>query len=71
MRAVGQPISGYAARVALFWAFLATTPIFLLRGLMAGLIGGGLQADLMGLLGYVVFLWFWITGLKEAKWGRA
>lgn len=59
-------ISGYAVRLTLFWALLASTPVILLMGLVAGLIGPGAQMQLVTLLWLAVFLWFWIKGLVTA-----
>jgi len=61
--------TGYGARVALFWAFLAGSPILLFWGLIAGFIGAGPGLNLVGILWIAVFLWFWIAGLREAEWG--
>ncbi|MGX9353977.1 YIP1 family protein [Roseobacteraceae bacterium S113] len=57
----------YGARLALFWALLAATPLALLNGLVAGFIGPGIQLTLVGLLWFVVFMWFWSSGLIEAE----
>ncbi|NNE81012.1 MAG: YIP1 family protein [Silicimonas sp.] len=40
LRAFGQEIDGYRCRMALFWAFLASTPVWLLSGLLAGFAPG-------------------------------
>lgn len=58
----------YAARLALFWAFLATSPIMLLNGLVAGMIGPGAGLNLVGGLWFSVFLWFWISGMYQGYW---
>ncbi|WP_353472629.1 YIP1 family protein [Salipiger sp. H15] len=60
--------TGYGARLALFWALLAASPLALLNGLVAGFMGAGAQLSLVGLLWFVVFLWFWISGLRVAEW---
>lgn len=60
--------TGYGARLALFWALLAASPLALLNGLVAGFVGEGLQLSLVGLLWCAVFLWFWIGGLRAAEW---
>jgi hypothetical protein len=65
----GQP-GGYRARLALFWALLAASPVMLLWGLVAGFIGPGTQQTAVGLVWLVAFLWFWIAGLKQAGWGE-
>ncbi|WP_370044639.1 YIP1 family protein [Salipiger sp.] len=59
--------SAYGARLALFWALLAATPLVLLNGLVAGLMGPGLQLTLVGLVWFAVFLWFWLSGLAAAQ----
>jgi hypothetical protein len=59
--------SFYGARLALFWALLASSPLILLNGLVAGFIGPGIQLTLVGLVWLVVFLWFWIGGLLAAE----
>lgn len=54
--------SWYGARLALFWALLAASPLHLLLGLTAGFIGPGLEATITGVLWAAAFLWFWIGG---------
>lgn len=61
-RLLGGRGSGYGARLALFWALLASTPLILLHGLIAGFVGPGPGLSLVGLLWCVVFFWFWIGG---------
>ncbi|MDQ7069918.1 MAG: YIP1 family protein [Rhodobacterales bacterium] len=70
-RLIGGTGSGYASRVALFWAFLAASPMMLLNGLVAGFIGAGPQMTVTGGLWLLVFLWFWLMGLREAQWGKS
>jgi hypothetical protein len=57
----------YGARLALFWALLASTPVLLLHGLVSGLIGPGSGRDAVGLIWLAVFLWFWLSGLWQAE----
>lgn len=59
--------SYYGARLALFWALLAASPLMLLNGLVAGFIGPGLELQVVGLLWFVLFMWFWISGLIAAE----
>ncbi|MGB3315979.1 MAG: YIP1 family protein [Albidovulum sp.] len=59
----------FAARIALFWALLAVTPLMLLQGVVVGFIGSGLQATLVGVIVFAVFLWFWVSGLRAAEFG--
>ena len=62
-------ISGYGARIALFWALLAATPLLLLRGLTAGFIGAGLETDIVTTFWIAVLVWFWVSGLRAAGQG--
>ncbi|WP_298969597.1 YIP1 family protein [uncultured Roseobacter sp.] len=59
--------SHYGARLALFWALLAASPLMLLNGLVAGFIGPGLELQIVGLAWFLVFGWFWIGGLIAAE----
>ena len=60
----GGRTTGYSARLAL----LAASPLVLFWGLVAGFIGQGGQLTAVGLLWLVIFLWFWIAGLRQAGW---
>ncbi|MEP2716253.1 YIP1 family protein [Pseudophaeobacter sp.] len=60
----------YAARLALFWSFLAASPLMLLNGLVAGMIGPGTELNLIGGLWFTAFLWFWISGLYQGYWAK-
>lgn len=68
LRALGRRCGGYATRIALFWAFLAASPLILLHGLVAGFLGEGIELSVVGALWVGVFLWFWISNLREAGW---
>ena len=70
-KAMGGQGSYYTARLALFSALLAVTPGMLLQGLAAGMIGPGLQANLVAALVGLAFLWIWISMLREAERGDA
>lgn len=59
--------TGYGARLALFWALLASSPLMLLNGLVAGFIGPGVELQIVGLLWFGVFIWFWLGGLIAAE----
>ncbi|MFK7870324.1 MAG: YIP1 family protein [Roseobacter sp.] len=59
----------YGARLALFWALLAASPLFLLNGLVAGFVGPGLELRLVGSIWLACLLWFWIRGLVVAEQG--
>ncbi len=66
-RLIGGKGSWYGARLALFWSFLASTPVLLLHGLVAGFIGPGPGLQAVGLIWIVVFAWFWIASLLQAE----
>ncbi|MFD2739257.1 YIP1 family protein [Sulfitobacter aestuarii] len=66
-RLLGGRGSFYNARLALFWALLASSPLILLHGLTAGFVGPGIELSIVGLLWLCVFLWFWIGGLLVAE----
>lgn len=59
-----RPVSGWATRLALFWALLATTPVFLLSGLVAGFVPPGPAHGLVGGLTLIVFLYLWTGNLR-------
>lgn len=61
-RVFGGRGSGYGARLALFWALLASSPLILFHGLVSGFIGPGPEKQAVGLIWFLVFMWFWIGG---------
>ncbi|MGR3759398.1 YIP1 family protein [Roseobacteraceae bacterium NS-SX3] len=69
-RAAGGQGDGWHARLALFWAFLAASPLMLLNGLAGGFIGPGPALNLTGALWLAAFLWFWGSGMVQAYWAR-
>ena len=70
-RIFGGRGSWYGARLALFWALLASTPVLLLHGLVAGFVGPGPGLTLVGALWLGLFLWFWLSGLIRSERGTA
>jgi hypothetical protein len=66
-RLFGGQGSFYGARLALFWSLLASTPVLLLHGLIAGFIGTGPGLQAVGLLWLAVFAWFWGASLLQAE----
>ncbi len=70
LRAFGGKCPAIYARLALFWAFLAASPVVLLHGLVAGYVGPGRALNVVGVIWLGLFLWFWLAGLREAGWGR-
>ncbi|MGI3164857.1 YIP1 family protein [Pseudooceanicola sp. 200-1SW] len=68
-RLLGGRGTGYGARLALFWALVAATPLMLLHGLVAGFIGPGAAKGLIGLAWCLGFGWIWLAGLRRAEFG--
>ena len=66
MRLIGQRIPGHAARMALFWALLAVSPMWLLHGLVAGIAGPGALTAAVGLAVLAGFFWILGGGLGAA-----
>lgn len=64
---VGGKGSWYGARIALFWALLAASPLWLLYGLTEGFIGPGPALTLTQVAALAAFLAFWTAGLWEAE----
>ena len=57
----------YTARLALFWSLLASVPLLLLYGLMAGFLGPVVGTHLVGATWVVAFLWIWVQSMREAE----
>lgn len=67
MRLLRRPVSGFAARLALFWAVLAAAPAFLLVGLANGLVGPGPGTRMAGVAWFAALALFWVQGLREGS----
>ena len=57
----------FGARLALFWAFLAASPLMLLNGLTAGFVGPGPALTIVGFVWFVAFMVIWLVSLKVAE----
>lgn len=68
-RSFGGKGSWYRARIALFWALAAVSPLMLLQGLVAGMVGPGPGLWLVSAVVGLGFLWLWLTMLHEAERG--
>ena len=55
------------ARIALFWALATVSPLLLLQGLVAGLIGPGPALWATSAVVGLGFLWLWLTMLHETE----
>jgi hypothetical protein len=69
-RLLGGQGTWYGARMALFWALLAAAPLWLLWGLVAGLIGPGPALSATGVVALGAFLAIWIAGLFAVERGE-
>ncbi len=65
LRLCGAGGTWYGARLALFWSLLACTPLILVQGLVAGMIGPGPVLTGLGLFVLLGFLWL-LTGAVRA-----
>lgn len=61
--------SWYKARLALFWALLASTPMMLFYGLLEGLNGQAVATQIVGVGWILSFLVIWVQNLREAEYG--
>lgn len=66
LRLSGRDLGWYRPRLVLFWALLASGPLWLAQGMLAGLTGPGAVANLAGLAVLVGFFWFLGAGLRAA-----
>lgn len=69
-RVLGGRGTGYGARLALFWSLLAASPLWLLTGLVAGLIGPGPALTATGAVALGGFIVLWLAALVEAESGH-
>lgn len=67
-RVLGGKGRPFGARLALFWALLASSPLIVLSGLVAGYIGDGPLKSIIGALWLAVFIWFWMSGMRRVGW---
>ena len=61
--------SPYGARLALFWSWLAASPMALLTGVAAGFTGSTLASNAVALVWIAAFAWFWALSQNEASRG--
>ncbi len=68
-RALGARGTWYGARVALFYSLVAASPLMLLQGLVAGVLGLGMHSFLVGIFALTAFVVFWALALVEVGKG--
>lgn len=75
MVALRRPVDWYAARLALFWALLAASPLWMAQGAVAGYAGQGPLTALVGFVALAAFFWILVAALGtaalEARQGSA
>lgn len=60
--------TNYGARLAVFWGWLAASPLALFYGLLVGFNGVDHPGTVaIGVLWLAVLFWFWISGLAETS----
>lgn len=65
-RLFGGRGTGFSARLALFWAFFAVSPVMLIQGLLTGILGHSVIGTFVQIIAGAGFLWMWIQMLIEA-----
>ena len=65
-RLMGGGGTAYGTRLAMFWSWLAASPLGLLTGLFAGLTGDSVLTNGLGILWIAVFVAFWWLSQREA-----
>jgi hypothetical protein len=67
-KAIRPAATAYGARLAIFWGWLASTPLALFYGLLVGFNGLDHPGTiLIGAAWLAVLIWFWISGLAETS----
>ncbi|WP_417248870.1 YIP1 family protein [Celeribacter sp.] len=70
LRVASREVTGYAVRVATFWALLAAAPLWLLAGLAGGLVGPSAATSLTGAIALIAFVVIWGAGLTEVAFAK-
>ncbi len=71
LRLFGQHMTSYHVRAALFWALLASVPVWLLSGLTAGFVGAGPAYTIISTLSLAAIVVFARAGLRLGAPGEA
>ncbi|MCC5969697.1 MAG: YIP1 family protein [Pararhodobacter sp.] len=66
LRLIRRGTDPFAARLALFWALLAVSPLVLMQGALVALVGPGILALVSGLAVIAAFLVILVAGLGAA-----
>ena len=68
-KAFGGQGTPFGARIALFWTVLVVSPLMLLRGLVSGFIGDGVEMMITDGVVTLAFFAHWWAALREAERG--
>lgn len=60
--------TGFGQRMALFWTLVVISPLWLLHGLTAGLIGPGPALTAVGAITGLSFVIIWLQSILEVEW---
>ncbi|WP_380052041.1 YIP1 family protein [Falsihalocynthiibacter sp. SS001] len=63
---IGMKAHAFTTRMALFWSFLVSTPLWLLQGLVAGIIGVGPQLTVVNIILAIVLIGMLVVCLRAA-----
>lgn len=69
-RAFGREGTPFGSRLAMFWSWLAASPLGLLTGVLAGFTGPSVLTNLAGILWIAAFVVFWWQAQQEASRAR-
>lgn len=67
LRLMGRDVTAYQVRVSLFWALLASVPLWLFSGLVAGFAGPGATVSVLSALGLIAVVVFTRAGIGAAR----
>lgn len=70
LKLIGSGASGFQVRMSIFWGLFASTPLWLVSGLVLGFVGPGTGANILSAITVVVFAVFAIFGLVAASRSR-
>lgn len=70
LKLMGSDAGGFQVRMSMFWGLFASTPLWLVSGLVLGFAGPGPAANVVSTLALAVFALFSIFGLVAASRSR-
>jgi hypothetical protein len=67
LKLIRRSVLAYEVRMAIFWALLAATPLWMLYGMTSGFLGAGAGNSLVGGVAFLAFVMFCGLGLIEVS----